>query len=114
MLLDNYILTTAFSLLFINITHGCSDDSCKRQEFPEIPDVGFSGQYLVYKGPWPHKNCLRLCRQYMECVAFIMEWVGAEKHFGYCGLVRPNSGPNLLGPPAIAGQSLFGKCFEPR
>ena len=71
--------------------------------------IEYSGQYFTHYGPWPLTYCTRLCRQYPECFAFVMEWVGMEKQFGDCGLIHRNVGPNLFGPSAIDGRSLFGE-----
>ena len=101
-----YILLLHFNLIF-----ACLLDSCKRQKFPEIPGAEYNGQYFVHKGPWPQKYCLRHCRQYVECVAFTMEWIGIEKQFGYCGLIHRNvhMHQNVLSTPATTGRSLFGE-----
>ena len=74
--------------LILDIAAAKCRDMCKRQPFTEMESVAYTGQYLVYKGPWPYKDCQRLCRQYLECYNFIMEWLDDRHLMGYCGLIR--------------------------
>ena len=68
-------------------TSRCRRDSCKRQSFTELEGYAYTGKYLVYHVPWPYKNCERLCRQYLECYNFIMEWIDDRHLIGYCRLI---------------------------
>ena len=47
-----------------------SRDQCKRQEFIMMPGSSADGEVLVHDGPWTWKLCRRVCRQYLECLAF--------------------------------------------
>jgi hypothetical protein len=66
----------------------CLDDRCKRQQFVKYPGRSYVGQYMIHSGPLPYRDCQRLCRQYIECEAFIMEMLGDSDKFGYCGLIK--------------------------
>jgi hypothetical protein len=62
-------------IAIITLVKACSSDSCKRQEFREMKDLGITGAIvLVQYGPWPWQTCRKLCRQYLECLAFKVNW----------------------------------------
>ncbi|KAK2157526.1 hypothetical protein LSH36_189g01006 [Paralvinella palmiformis] len=71
----------------------CRNKICSRQQFAEYPQYQYTGNYLVYDGPWPYHVCERLCRQYLECTTFVMKWTTKHNKFGFCGLItgRPDT-----------------------
>ena len=85
----------------------CHHDTCQRQQFVEHPGYGYTGSYLVYAGPWPYNLCERLCRQYLECTTFVMEWTEGDYGFGRCGLIDQSPNRELL--VASDHVSIYGK-----
>ncbi|KAK2151303.1 hypothetical protein LSH36_368g05012 [Paralvinella palmiformis] len=53
-----------------------------------IPGTSVNGEVLVHDGPWPWKTCRKLCRQYLECLAFKMTWITQERKLGMCTIYR--------------------------
>ncbi|KAK2140024.1 hypothetical protein LSH36_1512g00015 [Paralvinella palmiformis] len=62
------------SSCIVKITTCPADHLCRRQIFYEIRDKTYLGQVLMTGGPWPLYNCRRICRQYVECLSFSIEW----------------------------------------
>ncbi|KAK2143114.1 hypothetical protein LSH36_875g00004 [Paralvinella palmiformis] len=90
-------LLVAFSQTGIDTTSHCQRRTvCRRQQFTSYPGCGYSGTYLVRKGPWPFYFCERLCRQYVECAIFAMKWADREHRFGYCGIIGHALNKDLL------------------
>ncbi|KAK2164492.1 hypothetical protein LSH36_63g11010 [Paralvinella palmiformis] len=63
-------------------------DRCKRQEFRIMSGSSVNREVLVYDGPWTWKICRRLCRQYLECLAFKMTWSTTSHDFGMCTIYK--------------------------
>jgi len=63
-------MTIVNAIISFEMTMSMCEDHCKRQQFRMIPGRNISGEVLEYDGPWPWKTCRRLCRQYLECLAF--------------------------------------------
>ncbi|KAK2153461.1 hypothetical protein LSH36_296g02019 [Paralvinella palmiformis] len=57
-------------------------DQCRRQIFYEYQNIIHNGKVLVRDGPWPWTLCRRLCRQYLECFSFSVEW--KDHYVGVC------------------------------
>ena len=84
-------------------------DTCKRQAFRLEQDYTYTGDYFVRHGTSTYKQCLRLCRQYLECDHFVMEWFDSTEESGHCLLIRDQLAENLLQYQATNGHSLYGR-----
>ncbi|KAK2160654.1 hypothetical protein LSH36_128g01021 [Paralvinella palmiformis] len=85
-------LMLAFCLGEIDVLSCPSDDHCHRHIFYELQNKTYDKQVLLELGQCPQQQCRRLCRQYVECFSFSMEW--ADDKFGKCtiynGIINTN------------------------
>ncbi|KAK2168876.1 hypothetical protein LSH36_13g00002, partial [Paralvinella palmiformis] len=85
----NFILLSfVYILILFDMTMSTCEDRCQRQEFRIMPGTSANGEVLLYDGPWPWKTCRRLCRQYVECLAFKMTWSTPEHNLGLCTIYK--------------------------
>ncbi|KAK2138985.1 hypothetical protein LSH36_2156g00009 [Paralvinella palmiformis] len=86
--LDGYLVSifTMTMLVLCEIT--MCVDHCKRQDFRMMPGTSVSGEVMLNDGPWPWKMCRKLCRQYLECLAFKITWSTNESQFGMCTIYK--------------------------
>ncbi|KAK2164493.1 hypothetical protein LSH36_63g11004 [Paralvinella palmiformis] len=53
-----------------------------------MPGSSADGEVLVHDGPWTWKFCRRVCRRYLECLAFKMSWNTNTPELGMCTIFK--------------------------
>ncbi|KAK2160655.1 hypothetical protein LSH36_128g01022 [Paralvinella palmiformis] len=76
----------AFGLFALRVNSCKVDKYCHGKTFYEFENKSYPGDVLVQEGPWPLHECRRLCRLYLECWYFSIEWYGDR--FGMCTIFR--------------------------
>ncbi len=91
-------------VLICVVSYVSGKDSCNRKEFTEYKNISYSGNYIMYKGPWRYRDCVRSCRMYVDCVAFTMQWT-VTGELGQCGTIRRGQTAQFT---VSTGVSFFG------
>ena len=61
--------------------------TCQKQTFIPVAGQYSSGPLILEDGPFTVKDCIRLCRQYLDCTGFNMLWTDDVKSSGFCQFI---------------------------
>ena len=119
-LVIHFINFVPWGLMFWCLMTAANDSCPAKKQYHLVPPDSHHvhpGRLIQEYGPITHNMCIRTCRQYLECGAYLMKWLGdSEDGLGQCQILFGVTHNHTQPYEATALQSLYSKfkmCVTP-